>query len=115
MDDFITYQLHIHVEKSIRVRIGKLGIFDFPKGTYIYTGSAKRNIEARIRRHLSKTKKLRWHIDYLLNSPHVMIDHIKRFREPECKINQITQGLIIVSRFGASDCQSQCASHLKYQ
>jgi Uri superfamily endonuclease len=115
MDDFITYQLRIHVKKSIQVRIGKLGIFDFPKGAYIYTGSAKKNIEARIQRHLNKDKKLKWHIDYLLNAPEVVVDKVKRFKKIECDINQKTKGTILIKRFGASDCKARCESHLKYK
>ena len=115
MDKFITYQLHILIKKPVQVKIGKLGTFDFPVGKYIYTGSAKRNIEARIHRHLSKYKKLRWHIDYLLNTPHVTVDKVTRFKEVECEINQKTKGKIIVNKFGASDCKNKCNSHLKYK
>ena len=113
MDKFITYQLHILIKKPVQVKIGKLGTFDFPVGKYIYTGSAKRNIEARIHRHLSKSKKLRWHIDYLLNTPHVTLDKVTRFKEVECEINRKTKGNILVLNFGASDCKSKCRSHLK--
>ena len=43
-----------------------LSEFLLKKGIYIYTGSAKKNIDSRIKRHLSNSKKLHWHIDYLL-------------------------------------------------
>ncbi len=65
---FITYQLTIHLKNKVTLTIGKLGTFEFPAGHYIYTGSAKKNIEARINRHLSQQKSLKWHIDYLLDS-----------------------------------------------
>ncbi len=58
-----TYQLVIRVPLQIEVTIGKLGLFRFPEGTYVYTGSARRNYEARIARHLRQEKSLRWHID----------------------------------------------------
>ena len=64
-----TYQLLITVSAPVRVTVGRLGTFDFPAGDYCYTGSAVRNIEARIRRHLSPLKKMHWHIDYLLAAP----------------------------------------------
>ncbi len=95
--------------------IGKLGTFDFPAGDYIYTGSAIRNMEARISRHLSKNKPLKWHIDYLLAVAEAHITEVTRHSVPECLVNQNTPGVILIPRFGASDCQSHCSSHLKYQ
>ena len=115
MDKFITYQLHILIKKPVQVKIGKLGTFDFPVGKYIYTGSAKRNIEARIKRHLVKSKKLRWHIDYLLNAPYVTVEEVKKFKASECQMNQKIKGAIVVKKFGASDCIAGCGSHLKYE
>ena len=63
-----SYQLKIKLNKKIKLRIGKLGEFLLKKGIYIYTGSAKKNIDSRIKRHLCNKKKLHWHIDYLLAS-----------------------------------------------
>ena len=59
-----SYQLYIFLKKVVRIQVGKLGLFSFPKGSYIYAGSAKRNIEQRIERHLSSNKNLHWHINY---------------------------------------------------
>ena len=64
MQPCITYQLTIQLKQDSTVQIGKFGTFEFPAGYYVYTGSAKRNLEARIQRHLSKEKRLKWHIDY---------------------------------------------------
>ena len=114
MSNFVTYQLLIEVQQPVTLTIGKLGSFDFPAGDYIYTGSAKRNIEARIARHLAEDKKLRWHIDYLLNSTYASITKVERFAEAECEINQKTLGATLFPRFGASDCHAGCISHLKY-
>ena len=72
-----SYQLLIKVTKDIDLKVGKLGRFIFPVGSYVYTGSAKTNIDKRIERHLSKEKKLHWHIDYLLNNDAVKIIDIK--------------------------------------
>ncbi|HYE34728.1 GIY-YIG nuclease family protein [Methylocaldum sp.] len=110
-----TYQLRIRVPESLRIRIGQLGSFDFPAGIYVYTGSAKHNPEARIARHLSKNKSLRWHIDYLLAASGVEVNEVLRFGAAECEINRLTAGRIVVARFGASDCRAGCGSHLKYQ
>ncbi len=59
----VSYQLLIRIGRPIRLRIGALGVQEFPAGHYLYTGSARRNLEARIHRHLRREKKLRWHID----------------------------------------------------
>ena len=109
-----SYQLFIYLDKEIEIIIGKLGTFRFPAGQYIYTGSAKRNIDARIKRHQSNNKKRRWHIDYFLLAPHTRILKVIKSDKTECRLNQLTKGEIIAQRFGASDCKSNCGSHLKY-
>lgn len=110
-----TYQLHIRLRQSHSLTIGKLGTFDFPAGIYIYTGSARRNMEARIERHLRREKRLRWHIDFLTTCPDAEIIQIDQFGLPECQLNQATAGSILIHGFGASDCRNRCGSHLKYQ
>lgn len=109
-----SYQLYIQLHKAARIKIGKLGVFRFPAGCYIYTGSAKRNMHARIRRHLTKSKKLKWHIDYLLSNPSAKVMQVKLFDEEECGLNQRTSGQLLIPGFGASDCKHHCGSHLKY-
>jgi Uri superfamily endonuclease len=111
---YISYQLNIVLVKPVRLSIGQFGIYDFPAGHYIYTGSAKRNIEARIARHLRLDKKLKWHIDYLLASPHASVTKTTRFVQPECELNQTTVGKVLIAGFGASDCCAGCGSHLKH-
>ncbi len=108
-----TYQLLIEVAGPLRVRIGRLGIFDFPAGVYLYTGSALRNFEARVQRHLSTAKKMHWHIDYLLAAPGVRVLEVRRHADAECRVNQRVDGEITVPGFGASDCRAGCGSHLK--
>lgn len=109
-----TYQLHIRLNHPCKLSVGKLGSFDFPAGQYIYTGSARRTLEPRIKRHMRKDKKLHWHIDYLLASPYADIIRIVRFAISECAINQQTRGKILIPGFGATDCRNRCVSHLKY-
>lgn len=112
-DAYRTYQLLIEVTAAISVQVGRLGCFVFPAGNYVYTGSALRNFEARIRRHQSTVKKMHWHIDYLLAAPGVCVRDVLRHEEAECAINQRIAGEIIVPGFGASDCRAGCTSHLK--
>lgn len=109
-----TYQLHFELDAPVTVTVGRFGSFLLPAGRYVYTGSAKRSLEARIRRHLSQEKKLKWHIDYLLAAPGIHMIEVKRFAGEECVRNQETGGEVIVPGFGASDCRSGCGSHLKF-
>jgi Uri superfamily endonuclease len=111
---FVTYQLLIEVARPVRASIGRLGRFAFPAGRYVYTGSARRNFEARIARHLRREKTLCWHIDYLLTARGVRIVGVRRHTEDECAINQATPGSVPIHGFGASDCRSGCGSHLKF-
>jgi len=109
-----SYQLFINVTKEINLKVGKLGKFIFPVGSYVYTGSAKKNIDKRIERHFSKKKNLHWHIDYLLNNDAVQIINTKKSQITECSLNKKTKGTIIINGFGSSDCNLSCKSHLKY-
>lgn len=109
----ITFRLDEDIE---RIAIGKLGQFDFQKGYYVYVGSAKRNIRARIERHLKINKKKRWHIDYL--RPHLHIQAVQSYpeREGECQLFERLRSehnaSMPVKGFGSSDCK--CYSHLFY-
>jgi Uri superfamily endonuclease len=114
MTEAVAYQLFIELSAPAQVTVGRFGRFDFPAGRYVYTGSARRNLVARISRHLARHKRLRWHIDYLLTSPSARVAHVRLSRRGECALNQATRGAILVPGFGASDCDAGCGSHLKY-
>ena len=51
------YNLIILLRKDAIIIIGKLGKFSFPKGYYVYTGSAKKNLSSRIESTNGKTTK----------------------------------------------------------
>lgn len=111
------YQLLIKLDKTAMIQVGKLGEFTFPKGYYIYTGSAMGGLEARIARHLSKSKRFHWHIDYLLQQSNVIIHGSRACSEKiECEISRQTLEMdgasMPVPGFGSSDCK--CISHLVY-
>ncbi len=108
------YCLIIRVEKNISLKIGALGVIDFKQSYYAYIGSAQNNLEKRIERHLSKTKKIRWHIDYLLSYPAVKIEKVlykEAGKQEECRtaslLSKTAEGR---KGFGCSDCR--CLSHL---
>ena len=109
-----SYQLIISLSQNINIQIGKLGLLSFQKGTYVYAGSAKRNMDARIKRHLSKDKNLHWHIDYLLANKQTKIIKVIKSELSECDLNGHVKGKIIAKGFGSSDCKENCKSHLKF-
>lgn len=110
------YAIYLEIQDKQEIEIGKLGSFPFEKGTYIYVGSAKRNIVARVERHKRLEKKLKWHFDYL--RPFGQITRIITYEGSigECqlaeKIRKEVGGTMPVQRFGSSDCR--CHSHLVY-
>ena len=110
----ITYQLVICLRRDVCVEVGKLGVLKLPKGRYVYTGSAKRNLASRIARHLAREKRLHWHIDYLLARPEARVIEVRTFRPAECSINERTGGDVAAAGFGASACRRGCGAHLKF-
>jgi Uri superfamily endonuclease len=109
------YRLILRVCQSVVIGVGGLGKYAFPSGTYIYTGRASKNLGKRIARHRREDKKLRWHVDYLLQHAHVADVRVYPGKaEQECFINRetarILQATFPVKGFGSSDCR--CASHL---
>jgi Uri superfamily endonuclease len=116
------YALIIYISEDINVRIGSLGLLNFEKGTWVYTGSAmgegSTSLEKRLQRHFSKDKSIFWHIDWLLES-RVLLS-VAIWGESTIRIEcQISQALIKSpffnpghKGFGSSDCQSECGTHL---
>ena len=112
-----TYALIIAVESETTIAVGKLGEFAFPAGYYIYLGSARGGLFQRVRRHVSKDKKLRWHIDYLLQEAEVLeVWYALGDKRLECQwastATEMPQAQITAPGFGSSDCR--CPSHLIY-
>ncbi len=119
MRDSGIYSLIIKLDKDLSIKIGKFGRVNFPKGFYIYTGSALNGLKSRIDRHRRKKKKKLWHIDYLLASKHTKILEVIAIeidKRLECRLNGIISSLpnsqFLVKGFGCSDCK--CKSHLVY-
>jgi len=71
MRDSGIYFLLIRLKNPIEISLmGKTA--KFPRGFYVYTGSAQKNLTHRIERHRRKNKKLHWHIDFLLEKADVI-------------------------------------------
>jgi Uri superfamily endonuclease len=111
------YQLLIHLPKNASIVIGKKGRWRFPKGYYVYTGSALNGLEKRVERHRKKNKKHFWHIDYLLDFASIKAFFLFTNGEvDECVLNlkmlEKPEAKIIMPKFGASDCS--CPAHLVF-
>ncbi len=112
-EEWISYTLFIRIVEAVKIRVGRLGVFKFPAGEYVYSGSAVKSICARVNRHLRADKKLHWHIDYLLAAPEVKITRVSFSTLAECRLVAASGGGIVVPGFGASDCLNGCSSHLR--
>lgn len=116
-----TYTLIIRVLDPLYIRVGRLGNVRFDVGVYTYTGSAlsrKLGLYHRVSRHLNSVKRVKWHIDHLLNSDGVSVSAIcvshSLFRF-ECSVAERIMGVlggIPINGFGCSDCN--CKSHLHF-
>ncbi len=110
------YCLIINLDKTSKIKIGKLGKINFNKGHYVYVGSAMNSLTARINRHLSEEKKLHWHIDYLLKNENARISEViynVSGKKIECELSKgISQKSNGIKDFGCSDCE--CESHLYF-
>jgi Uri superfamily endonuclease len=96
------------------LQVGALGEVSLDPGWYLYVGSARRHLEARLRRHLRTKKRRRWHIDYLLSEDALLIQEIWVGEQmSECQLAGSLLPLPEVSipqpRLGASDCR--CPAH----
>jgi len=112
------YRLWIDLRRDARLNVGRLGRYHLKKGTYVYVGSARRHLAARLARHRRSRKTLRWHVDYLLALPGAQVRRveIRPWREgAECRWADQTArqgGRPVIHGFGASDCRRGCGAHL---
>ena len=113
------YQLRIRLPADAPIQVGRLGLFHFPQGLYVYTGRASRGLATRVTRYILPDGTLQWHVDYLLARKHSWLEGVflaSRNPNKECAVNQRTgrSGRCVVPGFGASDCQQGCGAHLWY-
>jgi len=110
-----SYALVLRIPSRRKVQVGKLGLVEFPRGHYIYFGSALGGLKARVDRHLRPEKVLHWHADYL--SAEVPWEYAWQLADGErweCVWAASATGMEGVGSpvpgFGSSDCR--CDSHL---
>ena len=111
-----SYILVLENKEDSKIQIGALDNKNFPKGYYLYVGSAMNNLDKRIKRHYRKRKKQHWHIDYLTKGEMEVIEDYK-FRRSDRIESQLSRKIEAIAErsidgFGASD--SREASHLHY-
>ena len=116
------YWLALALPRPAHVRIGRLGEALFPRGYYIYTGSAHGpgGVRARLGRHLRGSPHRRWHIDFLRAVAAPFAWGWTTSPDPatpwECRWAQALaaapEAFIPLTGFGASDCRSGCPAHL---
>ena len=109
------YCIIMRLKYDKKIKIGNLGVFDFPEGFYVYVGSAMKNLEERILRHYSSIKKKKWHIDYFLENAEItkfIVFPSNKKQECEIAKNLLENGTLIAEKFGSTDCK--CKTHLIY-
>lgn len=113
------YLLVLRLPSTRSLDVGALGRLRFPAGWYVYVGSAQGpgGLGARLRRHRSPRKALRWHVDYL----RAACEFVEAWTAPlprqwECewawRLAQWPGAVVPARGFGASDCR--CAGHLAH-
>lgn len=107
------YLLVLRLPEDRDMEIGKLGVLHFPKGYYVYTGSAKKNLDQRMARHRHLRKGMHWHIDWFRQQaewvgclPIRTADDLEH--DLACAVSAISDWCI--PGFGCTDCR--CPSHL---
>jgi len=96
---------------------GAWGPADLKDGYYAYVGRAKRGLPARLARHTRREgKRLRWHVDYLLEVADLKEAWIFPLSLGECamarRMEKEGARREDLEGFGASDCR--CPGHLFY-
>jgi len=109
-----TYALLIALGSDSVLDVGALGEVPFLSGCYCYVGSAMGGLDQRVSRHISKDKKVRWHIDRLTT----VADSVEAYESypdyvPECGLARMAEEAGMepfALGFGCSDCR--CRTHL---
>ena len=106
------YVLVLELGEGQEIPVGGLGQGYFPRGFYVYCGSASGGVTTRLNRHLTEGKKPKWHIDYLVEKAEIReIITYETEKRLECLLSPaLSRELTYIPGFGSSDCH--CKSHL---
>ena len=108
------YVLAIRLAGPQTLAAGRLPRRKYQPGTYLYAGSARGGLRARLARHLRAGRRRHWHVDWLLDVGGVAgVWWLETGEQMECTVAARLGMLgLAVPGFGASDCR--CAAHLVY-
>jgi len=109
------YCLLLYLPRRLYLRAGRLSGIHVEPGFAMYVGRAKRNLFARLARHMRRRKPRRWHIDYFFPAATAVGAFV--LSDPDLTECRIAERLArrpnvrrIIPGFGASDCR--CPGHL---
>ncbi len=110
------YALVLRSAQAVRVRVGALGMIELRPGWYVYVGSARSGLRARLARHLRTVRKrAHWHVDYVRRRTRPVAVLVQAGEgADECALSDAVAALAdgSVTGFGCSDCR--CRSHLHH-
>lgn len=115
------YRLFLRLTRPARIEAGRLGRFRLEPGLYVYIGSARRALAARVARHRrlaeTKTGRRHWHVDgFLLHGYSRLVAVESHPGAEECDLSRALAGddraSVPVAGFGATDCRAGCPAHL---
>ena len=102
-----------------RIAVGRIGVFDFPAGLYVYCGSAlgPGGLRARLCHHARRAEHPTWHFDYLRPCLTLVGGWFALTTQRlECvwgqALSRLPGALIPAPGFGARDCRRGCPAHL---
>ena len=106
------YGVLFELNKEQTITTGRLGEISYPRGWYVYVGSAMGGLSGRIKHHLGPHKKPFWHIDHLLAKGRPVAVVIgETDRRVECDVaSSLRSRFAKFKKFGSSDCR--CDGHL---
>lgn len=107
------YLLVLRLPEDRDMEIGKLGVLHFPKGYYVYTGSAKKNLDQRMARHRRLRKGMHWHIDWFRQQAEwIGCLPVRTADDLEHDLARAVSAISdwCIPGFGCTDCR--CPSHL---
>lgn len=107
------YMIVLFLPEDRDILIGSRGMMHFPRGFYVYTGSAKKNLDQRMARHRRIRKKKHWHMDYF--RPYTEWAGALPIRTADDLEHDLAQAVRRIAGweipgFGCTDCS--CSSHL---
>ncbi|HOF04357.1 MAG TPA: DNA/RNA nuclease SfsA [Syntrophales bacterium] len=108
------YILILTLTATLRIPAGNLGRLDFPAGYYLYVGSARKNLSARLAHHCRRDgQNLHRHIDCLRPAAASCLAlPIRTQDDIECELAAAVSAIAVrtIPGFGSADCS--CPGHL---